>query len=340
MSPTPRRAAPTDEPFALALAPGVRAVVEATPAVTLDEVRSTPAPARRPRSSQATVAWRLAAAAAVVVVLIGAGLAWRQRNAPPALGRVPLPIPANPTGPAAAEDTAAATGGVDGLTTMPWTAARTGADDRQLVVHFPGGGCGTWRPEVRETATTVDVAIRPVYPEGGPDCVLMGYDQAVGVELAAPLGVRAITGSSPYVDDPLFVGGEELATLTWPPGSSRALTERLQRGIHPWVWIWTQGFGPPGATPASQVTLTQERGDELAPDRAAFAQWCRDEADLRTEPARVGGVDATLVRCPDGRTVLGWMHGSDRLSVSVQPDTPGLDDAGIVTLAESVRTGG
>jgi len=350
-----------DDPFVRSLAAGVRATVDVAPPLSLDEIRDRPAQPQQP-APRSPVAWRLAAAAAVVVVLISAGLTLRHRDeeGPAASGPPPgalLAIPTDPTGPVPAANTAASTGQPVRTSSARWDVVRTGADDRQLVVAFDGGGCGTFRADVAETADAVSIAIYLVFPDDGSTCPAVGAPGAIGIELSEPLGTRRLDGSRPVegndVPGPLVVSGADLATLTWPPDAERATAEGLIRGLGPDSYVWTQRFdGPPdddGLRPS--VSLEQWHGATPI-DEGAFFQTCRFGGQPEsTEPVDVNGTAATFVRCANGgeespprssaRAVL-WMEGTDRLMVRADPAAPGatdLDDAALVDLARSVRRG-
>lgn len=309
--------------------------------------------------------WRLTAAGAIVVVLllIVAGSVWRSRSGGSPTAGSPateqLPIPADPTGPAAAANTGASVGEDSPASPMRWDVVRTGADDRQLVVHFDGGGCGTYRAEVTETGDAVSIQVLPVVREDDIVCPGVLAPAAIGVELSQPLGTRRLLGSRPTpgndVPGPLVVPGEELATLTWPAGSVRATAEQLVRGLGPDAYVWTQTFTDPSVViePAEgssdlatnpSVTLEQWHGATPIDDGAVY-QTCRGRTGS-TEPVDLTGSTAILVRCagdegpePGSALAVLWMDGTDRLMVRAEPG-PALDTSALLELARSVRRGG
>ena len=355
---------------------GVHALVDGAPAITIDEVRTrpvvTPLPARpAPRPSSA--AWRLAAAAAVVLVLVGVLATWRSRSSerplplgPVATGRL-LPVPADPTGPVAAENTGASSGEPDRSVSARWDVVRTGADDRQLVVYFSGAGpCAEgYQAEVTETPESVTIAVHQAGPPVEPCGQLATWvPGAIGIQLAAPLGDRRLVGWTPVdgsaVTGPLVVRGEDLATLTWPAGSVRAATEDLGRTLDPDDWVWTQTFTDPSVVieppedssngPTNPTISLQQWHGATQLDEGAGTQACQFQAPRSTEVRQVDGVEMTLIRCPldgskaDGGVVaVAWMEQTlpdvaTRFLLRAEPGS--MDVPGLLALAESVRRGG
>lgn len=359
------------------IATGTRALVEAAPALALDEVRARATaglPSSRPRPTRSSLGWRVAAAAAVLVVVVGAVIARQDRPAiEPPMRRGPsaptelLPVSADPTGPVAAHDTAASTGEPDRSVSADWDVVRTAVDDRQLVVYVDGaGGCTEgYRAEVTETIESVTIAVHPVPRQGGDRCPsISGGAAAIGIELDAPLGDRRLVGWTPTPGfeeaGPLVVRGDELFTLTWPAGSVRATTEDLGRALGPQDWVWTQRFTDPSRTIAppeessdlrgSIPTISLEQWHGAVPiDHGAGVQACRFQQPRSMVLRQVDGIEMTLVRCPDGSKADGgtiavlWM---DQTTPDVatrfllRAERGSIDVEGLLTLAASVRRGG
>jgi hypothetical protein len=332
------------------LSPQIRSVVDAAPPLSLAEIsgRTTPARGRRKPSAGA---WRLVAAAVAALVLVTTGLAWRYRSTGSAPSEL-LAIPAQVTGPIPAENTAASTGDPSRTSPARWDVVRTGADDRQLVVYFDGGGCGNYRADVVERPDTISITVLPVY-EPNQNCLAMLLPQAIGIQLSEPLGDRTLQGfrvmDGIRRDRAVVVSGSQLFTMTWPPGSARAASEHMNGQPSTGDFVWTQQFHDAGQTDNRfdwAVTLEQWRGAP-AIDAKAFATVCMT-AGLSTVPLAggftttavdVNGAAGTLVHCPDQSLAVVWAVDTDRLALHSKPNATSLDEISLVDLAKSVHRG-
>ncbi|RDG38164.1 hypothetical protein [Streptomyces corynorhini] len=69
-------------------------------------------------------------------------------------------------------------------------------DGRKLTLHFMGGVCSTYTPQVDESGTAVKVKLVVSHPDPDRMCVAIAKEQSVTAELAQPLGKRLVVDAT------------------------------------------------------------------------------------------------------------------------------------------------
>jgi hypothetical protein len=227
--------------------------------------------------------------------------------------------PAPDHGTTAPPQSTVAGGGFDGAVLPPgaWSGARTDASGRLVVLSFVGAAefvdgdpcTANYEASVEESGAEVRIELRdarPLAPDGGLACALVGYVRTVTVELAEPLGTRTLfaLGQARTVVD-----GSTLVAPQWvPDGWELTIESPGLPGMSPY---WARTWSPPGVASADGGCAPNLPGITLFEGQTGLIVGAPAGEDLVLEGTHdVNGATATYEVDPTvGFAQLSWSVG-------------------------------